>query len=129
MTLLNESHWLFHGLGILKCTQKHGQTSSAEGRDRYFLGGLNIFPGVDDSHVVQFLEQLLSGLDSELIIWGEKLDFRNQWSDHSADFIVMMVVVSVLEMVLVDDFGFAFVGFHFPVVEVDFFEEFLFVVF
>ena len=40
----------------------------------------------------------------------------------------MMVIVSVLEVVLVDDFGFAFIGFNFPVVEVDFLEEFLLVV-
>lgn len=128
MTLLDESNRLLHCLSILQRTQKHSQTSSAKCWHWYFLCRLDVFPWVDNSHVVQFLEQLLSGLDSELIIRGKELNLRNQGSDHSTDFVVMVVIVSVLEVVLVDDFGFAFVGFDFPVVEVDFLEEFLLMV-
>ena len=55
MALFNESDRLFHGLCKLESTEEYGQTSSTEGGDRHFLGGLDILSGVDDSHIVEFL--------------------------------------------------------------------------
>ena len=81
---------------------------------------MDVLAGVDDAHVVEFIEELFGGFDSELVVGREEFDFGDESSDHAADFVVVMVVISVLEVVLVDDFGFAFISFYFPVVEVYF---------
>lgn len=129
MALFDKGHRLLHGLSKLQRTQKHSETSSAEGRDGDFFCCLNILSGVDDAHVIEFFEELFCGFDSKLVVGREVFDFGDEGSDHSADFIIVMVVVPVLEVVLVDDFGLSFVGFDFPIVEVDFFEQLLLVVF
>ena len=55
-------------------------------------------------------------------------DFGDEGGDHSADFVVVGVILPILEMVAMHDPGFSLIGFHFPVVEVYFLEEFFLMV-
>lgn len=77
---------------------------------------------------MQTFKQLFSDLNSKGIIHGEHFDFADDGGDHSAYFIIGMVVLSVLQMVSVHDSGLPVVTLRLPVVEVDLFHKLLLMV-
>lgn len=125
VALLNKSDWLFHGLGVFKGTKQNSKSTAAEGWNWYFLRGLDVFPCINDPHVVQFFKQLFSGLDSKFIIRRKLFNFRDEGCDHATDLVIVLVVVSLLQMILMNDFSLSLISLNFPVIKVNFLQEFL----
>ena len=129
MSLLNEGNCFFHSLWKLQWAQQDTESSSAESRNWHFFSNLDIFLRVDNSHIEQFLQQLLSCLDAKSIVKGKLLDFTYQTRDQATNLIVVWIVFPVLKMIAMHDSWLPLICFHFPVVKVDFFQQFLLVVF
>lgn len=122
MTLLHESYCFLHRLGKFQRAQYNCQSAPAEGGDGYLLSCLDVVFGVDESHRLQFLKQLFSSLNTEGVVEWQLLDLANEAGDEATNFIVVGVVLSVLQMVAMHDFGFSLVSLDLPVVEVDLFQ-------
>ena len=71
VALLNKSNSLFHGLWKFESAQHNSESSSAKGRYWQFLSLLDAIFVADQTHVVQFLKQLLGGFNSEGIVWRQ----------------------------------------------------------
>lgn len=128
VALLHEGRRFLHGLCEFEGTKHYCQSPPAEGWHRHFFSHLDVFTAVNNAHVVEFVKQLFCGLNSEQVICGQHFDLADEWGYEAANFIIMRVVLSVLDMIPVHHSRLSPVGLHLPVVEVHFLEEFLLVV-
>ena len=90
---------------------------------------MDIFPVAYNPHIVEFLEELLGGFNAEGVIRRKLLNLGDERGDISTYFIVVGVVLPVLKVIAMHNPGLPPVCLHLPVVEVDFLEKFLLMMF
>ena len=81
--------------------------------------------GGQDAHVVQLLQQQLLVLVAERVRGGQQRQLVCQTADVTADPVVLVVVLTVLDVVRAHDLGVTVALVLFPVVEIHLFQQFL----
>ena len=121
MALFDVHHSFFNSLSHLQFLHYDRQSTSTESCNVHFLGLIKPLSSVNKSHFEKFIDNCSRFSNSIGITGFQHYQFGNKFLNLTDNFIIFLIIVSILNMISSDNMHFSNVWFFFPVEEISVF--------